>query len=34
MLKMFNYRGKDDNFNALVDEALFYSAQQMQGKTI
>ena len=34
MLKMFNYRGKDDNFNALVDEAVFFAAQQMQGKTI
>ena len=31
---MFNYNKKDSDFNAIVDEAVFFAAQQMQGKEI
>ena len=34
MLKMFNYRKKDDDFNAIVDEAVQFAAAQMQNKTL
>ena len=34
MLRMFNYNKKDSDFNAIVDEAVFFAAQQMQGKEI
>jgi len=34
MLKMFNYRKKDEDFNAIVDEAVAFAAAQMQNKTV
>ena len=34
MLKMFNYRKKDEDFNAIVDEAVAFAAAQMQDKVL
>ena len=34
MLKMFNYRKKDDDFNALIDEGVAFAAAQKENKTL
>ena len=34
MLKMFDYRKKDEDFNSIVDEAVAFAAAELQNKTI
>ena len=34
MLKMYSYNKRDAEFNDLIDEAVFFAAQQLQGKTV